>query len=41
MDSIPGGPDLQPYFKKYLDVGEYTMDTAVGLMNASSYFERK
>lgn len=41
LDSIPGGPDLQPYFKKYLDVGEYTMDTAVGLMNASSYFERK
>lgn len=35
------GKDFQPYVNKYLDFGESTFDSTVGIMNASSYFARK
>jgi hypothetical protein len=33
--------EIQGYFQKYLDAGEYVYDTSVGFMNASQYFVRK
>ena len=33
--------ELRKYTDKYLGIGEYVVDQAVVLMNASSYFKRQ
>lgn len=33
--------DVRNYFNKYLNVGEWVLDTSIGIMNTSPYFERK
>lgn len=38
---LAGNTEIQSYFNKYLDVGEYVFDSSVGIMNASGYFVRK
>ncbi|ONH69705.1 hypothetical protein BON22_0449 [Cyberlindnera fabianii] len=35
------GKDIQPYFQKVLESGDYVYDTTVGIMNNSGYFVRK
>ncbi|KAI8369807.1 hypothetical protein EDC96DRAFT_503458 [Choanephora cucurbitarum] len=32
---------VRHYAEKYLNVGEWAMDTTIAFMNTSSYFERK
>ncbi|KAG0736190.1 hypothetical protein G6F57_000280 [Rhizopus arrhizus] len=33
--------EIKKYAEKYLDIGEWVMDTSIGFMNNSPYFERK
>ncbi|KAG1046301.1 hypothetical protein G6F43_011141 [Rhizopus delemar] len=33
--------EIKKYLEKYLDIGEWVMDTSIGFMNSSPYFERK
>ncbi|CEG82507.1 hypothetical protein RMATCC62417_16570 [Rhizopus microsporus] len=33
--------EIKKYVTKYLNIGEWVMDTSIGLMNSSPYFERK
>ncbi|KAI9275394.1 hypothetical protein BY458DRAFT_555065 [Sporodiniella umbellata] len=33
--------EIKKYAEKYLGIGEWVMDTSIGYMNTSSYFERK
>lgn len=33
--------DMQGYFNKYLDVGEWVLDSAAAYMGSSPYFERR
>lgn len=33
--------DIRGYIEKYLEVGEWVLDTSIVLMNHSPYFERK
>ncbi|KAG1454715.1 hypothetical protein G6F46_009953 [Rhizopus delemar] len=33
--------EIKKYVEKYLDIGEWVMDTSIGFMNSSPYFERK
>ena len=33
--------EIRKYFNKYLDIGEWVIDSSVVFMSNSSYFERK
>lgn len=33
--------EVRKYVEKYLDVGDWVLDSSVAFMNTSTYFERK
>lgn len=40
-DTVSNSPEIKKWVDKYLDVGEFVMDSAVAAAGASSWFERK
>lgn len=34
-------PDAKPYIRKYLELGEWMLDSSTSVMAASGYFERR
>jgi hypothetical protein len=40
-ESISENKDINVWIGKYLDVGEWVMDTSVALAGSSGFFERK
>jgi hypothetical protein len=40
-ESITENKDINVWIAKYLDVGEWVMDTSVALAGSSGFFERK
>jgi len=40
-ESITENKDINVWIGRYLDVGEWVMDTSVALAGSSGYFERK
>jgi len=40
-DTVSGNADVKKWVDKYLDVGEFVMDSAVSAAGASGWFERK
>jgi len=34
-------PDMQSYVRRYLEVGEWVLDSSSNIMAASGYFERR